>query len=277
MSFRAWLNEVAEPRRPDSKVSRRNIVKSGGTWRERKVIEFQFQTQQGNRVKVHFDRKEPEEYDVMFYVNDTQFDDASGGRDPEILSGVLWTIRTKADSLKANVLTFEAQTGDGDRKVIRNLDFSGYKDQALRLLSKFKQDISSHVVSMIEPNAAIYLKLNRPVPAARPDINKSIWFKFIENLMSLISTDGQIKNILDQFKTSIHLNNLDRHIDTRELLVVLQNLSNALESRTEAGWIRHQNRREIIWGKLVERYLSDIWNMEKIGTKFYLTRKDVVK
>lgn len=161
------MKEIAEPQKPNN-VSSKKITKDGGTWKERKVNEFQFKTSIGNLVKIHFDRKDHDAYSVMFYVNDTQYDDASktdgSVRDPEIIPGVIWTIKDKVKRLKAKEVEFEAQTGDGDIKNIRNLNIDEFRPAALTEIENLKRQFNAYQVTMIEPNVAIYKKLGRPVP-----------------------------------------------------------------------------------------------------------------
>ena len=137
--FKKWLilNEVVDVKRP-GKVSRRNIKKNAGTWKEKSALEYRFKTKLGNEVKLHFEKIEENGYDVMFYVNDTQHDSATGGRDSDVLSNVIWLIRNKADQLKANLITFTAQIGEGDRKIVRGLDTNSLKSLMIAEINKIR-------------------------------------------------------------------------------------------------------------------------------------------
>lgn len=276
-SFKFYiLSEIVVPTRPLNNIDRRRITKSGGTWRQRKVLEFSFRTSVGNVVKVHFDEKEDKEYDIMFYVNETQYDKAAGeDRDSEILNGVLWIIRNKSESLGAKSLTFEAQIGEGDVKTVRGLNIDRFKPIALSFLKRFRDQLSQHQVQMIEPNASLYIKLNRPVPPARVDLDKAKWLNFVDELEKRIHSNSSLVEFLSNFNGSLYTNHIEKIFDIKDLVNSLNNLSNAIESNLESGWRRHKNRRESLWTKLVERYLSDVWDMKKSGTKFFLTRKSL--
>ena len=270
MNFKNWLliKEIAEPVRPSGKVSLRNIVKDGGTWRSRSVKEYKFQTTKGNEVKLHFDKLNDENgYDVMFYVNDTQYDDASGG-DSEILGNVLWLMRKKADQLKADVLTFTAQNGAGDVRVIRNMDINRFKPVALQELAKMRNMIISHQVKMMKPNAELFARLGRAVPPDYPDLDKDKYLKILS------AYELQIDSVGDLLNNTTHLfQDLGRlNIDASGFIDAMKRLWEAQESNTERGFQRHRNRREFVWEKLMNRYFSD-WLMEKNGVKFRLSRK----
>lgn len=272
MKFKEWLliNEIAEPVRPLGKVGLRNIIKNGGTWRSRKVREYRFKTTKGNEVKLHFDKLNDENgYDVMFYVNDTQYDNASGG-DSEILGNVLWLMRKKADQLKAEVLTFTAQKGDGDTKIIRNMDVSRFKPVALQELGKLRGAIISYQIKMVQPKAEIFVRLGRPVPPNYPDLDKEKYLKILS------AYEMQIDSLGDLVNNTTHLfQDLSRlGIDASNFIVAMKRLWSAQESNTDRGFQSHRNRREFVWEKLMKRHFSD-WMMEKDGVKFRLSRKSL--
>jgi hypothetical protein len=273
INFRQWLNEVAEPAKPINKIYRRSITKNGGTWKEKKVLEFKFKTNNENEVKVHFDKIEDGFYDVMFYVNDTQHDDASQNddiRDSEILGNVLWIIKNKSDQLGINKLKFQAQKGEGDTKIIRNLDVSKYKNHALQLLNNLAARVNSYQVKMIKPNVDLWKKLNRPIPPEKPDLDQPSLNKLIIEFQKLIESNQSIKELLNNNLYKLEeLNKLG--IDTTEFLNVIKNLSNAIESNMPWGWRRNLNRRAIVWEKLVNKYFAD-WILKKDGVNFELTR-----
>lgn len=273
IDFHQWLNEVAEPVKPINKIHRRNITKNGGTWQEKKVLEFKFRTNIGNEVKVHFDKIEDGFYDVMFYVNDTQHDDASQNnenRDAEILGNVLWIIKNKSDLLGIQKLKFQAQTGEGDTKIVKNLDVNKYKNYALQLLSNLASSINSYQVKMIQPNVDLWKKLNRPIPPDRPDVDKALFNKIIVQFENLIQSNQSIQDLLNNtYHKFEELNKFG--IDTTEFLKTIKNLSNAIESNTPWGWRRTINRRAVLWEKLMTRYFPD-WTLKKDGNFFELTR-----
>lgn len=273
MEFKEWLliTEIAEPVRPLGKVAFRNIIKDGSTWRSRSVKEYRFKTTKGNEVKLHFDKLNDESngYDVMFYVNDTQYDNASGG-DSEILGNVLWLMRRKADQLKANVLTFTAQKGDGDIKVIRNMDISRFKPVALQELAKMRSIIGSYQVKMVKPKAELFARLGRPVPPDYPDLDKEKYLKILSAYESQIDSVGElVTNTTHLFQDLSRLG-----IDASSFTDAMKRLWDAQESNTERGFHSHRNRREFVWEKLMNRHFSTDWSIEKSGVKFRLSRKE---
>ena len=272
MKFKEWLliAEVAEPVRPSNKVSLRKITKDGGTWRERGVSEYRFKTTKGNEIKLHFEKLNDENgYDVMFYVNDTQYDNASGG-DSEILGNVLWLMRKKADQLKANVLTFTAQKGDGDTKVIRNIDIGRFKPVALQELAKLRSMIMSHQIQMVKPNASVFTRLGRPVPPDYPDLDKEKYLKILSAYESQIDSLGElVSNTTYLFEDLKRLN-----INADNFITAMKRLWEAQESNTEHGFYSQRNRREFVWEKLMNRHFSSDWLIEKNGVKFRLSRKE---
>jgi len=287
MKFKEWfsLNEISEPSRPLGNVTRHKITKDAGTYLQRGVLEFRFKTTKGNEIKLHFEKLKDEEngYDIMFYVNDTQFDAASGSqRDSEILGNILWLIRKKANLLNAKILTFTAQKGDGDTKIIRGLDINLYKPNALLELDKMRKIISHHQVQMLKKDAALYIKLNRPVPPDYPDVDKEKYLKILSKYEFIINNITHVSKqsttpyspLHDLLNNTMHLfEQLDEFgINSKKFIDSVKLLSDAEESNTERGLSKHRNRREFIWEKLVKKHLSD-WIIDKQGTKFKLTRK----
>lgn len=271
MNFKEWLliSEIAEPVRPLNKVTLRHIVKDGSTWRSRNVREYRFKTTKGNEIKLHFEKLNDEKnvYDVMFYVNNTQYDNASGG-DPEILGNVLWLMKKKADQLKADVLTFTAQKGDGDIKIIRNMDINRFKPLALQELAKIRNIITAYEVKMVKPKADVFIRLGRPVPPDYPDLDKDKYLKILSAYESQIDSVGElVTNTTHLFQDLSRLN-----IDASGFINAMKRLWEAQESNTEHGFHRHRNRREFVWEKLMNRYFTD-WLIEKSGVKFRLSRK----
>lgn len=280
ISFKTWIiekhifNEVAELVKPISKISKAIIIKNKGTWKERPVIQYKFTTSIGNVVKVHFEKFEDFSYDVMFYVNDNQYDNSSSTkdhfRDFEILGNVLWLIKQKLDKLKVKKFTFIAQTGERDTKIVRGLDINKYKQRFFFYLNQLKDSINSYNVKMIEPNYDLYKKFNKPIPLPKPDVDKDLFIKIFKTIENLVNSNSSLEDILNN--TYSQFENLNKFIDTTEFLKSFRDLSNAIESNSSQGWRRHLNRREIVWEKLMRKYFPD-WNISKFGSKFELTKK----
>jgi hypothetical protein len=273
--IRLSFNEIVEPMKTTAK--RRNIVKDAGTMRATPVIEYQFQTSLGNIVKLHFRKKDdnPLTYDVSFYVNDTQYDDASrtdsSTRDPEILSKILYLVRKKADSLKAEEIHFLAQKGEGDVKVVRNLNIEEYKPNALQQLNLLKQWLQRYEVKMIEPNKEIYLKLKRPIPPARPDIDVARWVRVIDECIALISK-GQTLD-MNNLEGSMYTQNIEANYPQYKVLIeALRNYTNAVMSNTEFGFQKRRNRRASLYSRLLDRYFSD-WDVKQSNDSFVMKRQ----
>jgi hypothetical protein len=273
--IRLSFNEIVEPIKTTAK--RRNIIKNAGTMRATPVIEYQFRTSLGNLVKLHFRLKDesPLTYDVSFYVNDTQYDDASrtdgNNRDPEILGKVLYLIRSKADLLKAEEIHFLAQKGEGDVKVVRNLNIEEYKPNALQQLNLLKQWLQRYEVKMIEPNKEVYLKLRRPIPPARPDIDVERWVRVIDECMALV-IKGQtldMNNLEGSMYTQSIATNYPQH---KALIEALRNYTNAILSNTDSGFHKRKNRRASLYSKLLNRYFSD-WDIEQSNDSFVMKRQ----
>jgi hypothetical protein len=270
------FNEIAEPMKTSAK--RRIITKNSGTIRATKVIEYQFKTSLGNQVKIHFQKKEddPLTYDVSFYVNDTQYDDASktneSERDPEVLRKVLYLVKQKADALKAQEIHFVAQKGEGDIKVIKNLNIENYKPNAFIQLNLFKKWLKEYKVKMIEPNRELYLKLNRPTPPARPDIDKKKWLQIIEKFELLIFSGNNL-NINDLEELIYNKNIFNEYPQHEKLVKSLIDYKNAFVSNTDLGFLREKNRRASLYSKLTDRFFSD-WIVSKKNDYFIMKRKD---
>lgn len=267
------INEVAEPIK--TAATRRMVVKNGGTYKEKKVVEYKFTTSLGNEVKLHFDKTDdnPKTYDVVFYVNDTQYDDASKteneNRDPEILSKVIYLIKKKADDLKAQEIHFTAQKGDGDVKTIKNMDVNKYKNNLLTSIDKFKNEILNHEVVMIPAKKEIYLKLGRPVPPDRPSIDKEKWVNILDRIKKSVQNNEDVNP--NEIETSIYMDKISDYINTSNFLNLIKNFSMAVASNN-GGYIRIKNRRQAVYSRLMDKYFTD-WDVEKSGDSFKLKRR----
>lgn len=279
MNFRQWL-EIVEPYNP-SGVRKSNIVKDKGTNRAKEAIQFRWKTKLGNVVKLHFDYDGPNAYTVVFYVNGTLFDNAAvnqnNGRDPEILAGIFYLLKEKANQLKADKLSFRGQDSESDTKTIRNIDPNQYKELALKELNAFSQVINNHQVQMIPPTQSkidLYKRLNRDDPQPMPDFNKPLWLKWLQNIHNEIKMGNRITNFIDQLKTGMGVSDFKNiNVNLKSLIETLTNFDNAVISNSPEGWQRTKNRRTIIYTKLVNRYMSQDWNIEINGNWFYLTRR----
>jgi len=280
MNFKYWL-EAVEIKKPKNKVTKRKMVKDKGTNRPTSVIEFKWTTNLNNVVKLHFQIDGENSYNVLFYVNDTLYDDApvnqKNGRDPEILSGIFYLLKTKSDSIGANELNFRAYSSEKDERTIRNLDPDRYKQKALFELNKFKNSLNQYKVKLIPPSERrieLWQKLGKGYPQPEMDIRKDIWLKLANDIEASIKNNSRFEDLINQLKTAIGTENLKAlNLDLNSLVGSLENINNAIISNSPEGWKRNKNRRQAIYKRLVDRYMSDDWNIETRNTWFYLTRK----
>lgn len=282
MYFKTWLlQEVAEPRKPQTNVRRNTLIKDKGTNVARKIIQYTWKTPYGNTVKLQFEPKGNGEYFVIFYVNDVLFDygsklglaDKDATRDSEILSNVFYVLKDKADKLKATALTFHGHSSDRDTKVIRNLDIQPYKTKALAELNKFVQFLQNHQVKMIPPSQTminLHQKLGKPMPEAKPDIDVERWLAFAEELENAIDKgwDGDYVYRL-QTAEGLGLPNVNN------LIASLKDFNNAVESHTERGYQRTKNRRTAVYKRILDKHFSDKWDIQITGNNFRLMRVEM--
>lgn len=281
MNFKIWLNEVAEPIKPSSRVVRSNIVKDAGTNVAKPSIQFRWKTKLGNVIKLQFDHNGPDSYNVMFYVNDTLYDDSpkvENGRDPEILSNVFYLLKQKADAIGAKSLSFQAYSSGGDIKIIRGINPEPYKAKVLNLLDELEKKILSYVPKMIPPSQRkidLWAKLGREMPESNMDFDPTLRIKWIRKLREAIINNENLYDHVNTLKTAIGLktyNVLD--FDMQSLEKAIEELYQSQLSNTGQGWGKTRNRRAAIYSKLLDRYFTDEWNIEKDNDRFYLTRKN---
>lgn len=279
MKFKAWL-EIVEPTKPLGKVRKSHFVKDQGTNIAKPAIRFSWITKLGNTVKLHFIKEGENEYEVVFYVNDTLYDDAStnteNGRDPEILSGIFYLLKDRADRIGANRLNFRAYESEGDTKILRGLDPNRYKPKALLELSKFSHAIQSYQPKLIQPSQTkieLWKRLGRGHPEPLYDFSKDVWMRLIPNIEDSINNNKRIDGFINELKIAEKFKPLN--YDVTSLIEALTDFDNALESNSEQGWRRTRNRRASIYSKLINKIMTDEWDIENNGTRFYLTRKSI--
>jgi hypothetical protein len=289
MRFKLWL-EIVELSKPSGKVVKKTIIRDKGTNVAKPVVQFQFTTKLGNVVKLQF---EPQgykneqgietSYRVIFYVNDVLYDNAPKlgmdlkaekyNRDTEILPGVFYLLKNKADKMQAQYLTFNAHKSNNDTKTIRNLDIEPYKKAVLEQLTKFIAGIKTVPVTMIKPSAArvaLYQKINRPVPDAEPSFNQEAWLNWANKLQVGINSNQPIYEYIEYLQNGI----AKMPLNVSDLMRSLQGYYNAFVSNTPQGYNRTINRRTSIYTRVVNRYFANDWYIKISGDTFYLTRKD---
>lgn len=292
LNFRQWLFEIAELRKPTTKVRKRNIIKDKGTNVAKSAILYQWKTKLGNVVKIHFIPHEDDVYEIVFYVNDT-LDDQShktdeSQRDAEIIPGVFYIIREKAEKLNAKELTFVAHRSNGDEKIIRNIEIEPKKQIAVQLLKDFHQKITNHIPQQVPLSnsrlTSIRKFLNPDHSGYELDFEKEPWIRWTGQINYIImqkiwddlyhpdAVIYELKNLAGNLLSAEYKFEIIKY-NPKDLYSALVDLSNALQSHTERGWTRKSNRRTAIYSRMVNRYLSDRWNVETSNDRFVLTRK----
>lgn len=268
MDFKTYINEVIEPVKP-TEVKRSNIVKNKGTMRQMPVIEYRWTTQKGNQVALHFERRNNDvkkEFNVVFYVNDTMKEEVI---DNEILPNVVWILREKADALKAEALRIEAVTSEKDTVFVKNLNLQPHKDNILQILrSKLNRIRSTEPETEDTPEHIInlYKKINKPYETKR----KNPKIEYIEKEIK------EIENNKELSYPSTNMDIFDSIVERKELEELITKYNTAVRSQEHGTYIT-KNRRKEIYKRLLEKYMSDRWDIEQMGTFFYLYRKNDLK
>jgi hypothetical protein len=119
------------------------------------------------------------------------------------------------------------------------------------------------------------MKLNRGQPQPMPDFRKEMWMKWIQAVNDSINKGERITHLIDQLKTGIGIGDFSPlNIDLNPMIAALTDFDNAVISNSPEGWKKTRNRRTAIYTKLVNRYMSDEWDIDISGDWFYLTRKN---
>jgi hypothetical protein len=281
------LEEDLSPKKPTSKITKRNIIKQQGTIRAHKVIQYQFTTENGNNVKVHVKPDGENSYDILFYVNDNMYDDSSSknsesGRDKEILNGVLYVIQHVIKYLKPERITFEAISSDGDSKQVKNIDITKPKIELLKAIKMVKEQLEQYEATIVQPSK---MRLELSQMSGKPlqtlyDINKSEYIELLNSLINSIQTDNQNLFGLEwDLQTKIHndkswKNIYNSKIDPNEILLNKLNLyTTAVKSNKPEGTIIQTNRRANVYERLLNKYFANEWDIKKNGDFFEMTKK----
>lgn len=282
------MNEIVELRRPTGRTKKSDVVISPGTNTARRAIQYQFTTKMGNNVKVRFLVDGENAYTVSFHVNNELKDDAkldNSQRDPEIIPGAFHVIKTRADSLGAQELTWVAVESENDTKVVRNLDVERYSAPVIQTLRTLYQAVGQHPSKMVPSNPKLDSILGITGPRQVPDFDREHWQGAIKGIVFAI----QQKNA-EQLHNAIYLlGNLfrtertksEQHnrpefnpgIDWMSLEKQLLELEGAIRSNEEGGWARKSNRRLNIYQRIVDKYFSQDWDIKISYNRFTLTRK----
>lgn len=268
MDFKRWLfNEIVDST-IIPKHRGRTIVKDAGTVKSRQVKEYKWKTSLGNEVKLHYEPREEGVYNVMFYVNDTLYDDSSSkfgtNRDPEIFPSIFGMLNK--NKVNARQLQFRAWDSEGDKKLIRNLPMEEKKKDVLSHLSLLLNHLNTYQVKMlpITPSKMLlYKRLGRPIPSEVPDFDKDKWIEIVKNLYNKINHNQSVEEEIGSFHSNLSIgkfNNLGFSFEG--LLHSMQEYEYTFKSNTPEGWMRTRNRREIIYEKLISKLMPN-WKMTK--------------
>lgn len=276
MKFKEFYRESVEIKKPSGKVSSKHIIKNRGMINQQELLQYQFKTKNGNDVKVQFNEKD-EGVDVVFYVNNTLDDGSSGSRDPEILNGVLWLMRVVPDRMKWNVMTFSAWSGKGDTKVIRDLPIDDIKNRFEAVLGRFKEYIEKYEVVEIPASASrieLSKKLGRELRKLY-DINKEDVLSVISDIYCYIKDGSSLihdgMNKLEEFGYN---NPKIKSINGYDELIKLgRGYEEAIRSHSDEGYSKVSNRRQSLYKKIIDRYFSDIWDIDQRNSNFIMKRK----
>ena len=273
------LRELIEPRKPTQTKSS-VVSKFGVQGATTKIPQRRFITKLGNDIKVQFKPNGEQSVDVTFYVNDSLDDNAvKGGKDNEILPGVLFIILQYLKKSKVNFCSFEAVTGSGDYKTKYNLPKERIINEVRAAAEQFISKLENTVITpeMEEEELrrinAIYTRVNKPLATSAIVIHKE---ELLDALGKLINNVDNVQ--LDEISDIIrHINNYNKNIDGwseyNDLMKLLYSYRQIVQSYTPGGTTINRNRRLDLYTKMVEKYLSNDWDIEIHGTKFYLTRK----
>lgn len=270
------LTELYDPEYP--KGTKHSIHKKAGVQGSTvKRNQYRFTTPQGNDVKVLFKigPVDTDEADVIFYVNDTLDDGASGGLDPAILAGVLGIVKKVADRRKLNTITFEAWSGQGDNKIVRGLREQPevFAKSAAPVL-KWTEENEPEMLPPTERQIELAEKFGREAKP-RPSWPKEQLEKALGHLMAY-SNDGS-----PVFASAV--NDLERSFGQMDGVIPgwgdmmhhARKLADARMSNTEHGLRVTRNRREAVYDRLMKRHMPE-WNVEKSYGFYTLTRKEPV-
>ena len=287
MYFKKWF-ETVELLKPRGKVSKSSIILNKSTNIASEAIQFKWKTKFGNVVKLLFKKKSEDEYEVLFYVNDSLIDNSSetenNKRDPEILSTVMYLLKRKSDEIGAKSLTFNAFASKNDIKVLRNLDLKDLPNIISSEIASIKDIIEDYSVEMIPPSQELInlsIKFNKPTPQPRPDVNKEQLISLLDKILiaiedkNLIHLEDYIEMLQKDTFSNFKLFPIALGYNPVPLIEKIIELRNIFKSMTPEGFSKNKNRRASIYNRLMNAYMSQNWNIEVRGNYFHLNRKNI--
>jgi hypothetical protein len=266
-----YIVESFEPTKPSGKITSKTTKKAGVQGSETPRLIKQFKTQKGNDVKVVFDKDLGGEKDwtVIFYVNDTLSDNAKSEVDPEILKGVLWIMLDWAKKGKVNTYEFSAWKGEGDTKIVKNMNIEKPIEELLNWVNEKEKIVKNYEVTY-KPYSNNVKKILKKKGRSEEYINKGQPSLNKENILkafSDIKEDPESPINRMNFRDSVQ-----GDIKTYEFLgkSPIEKLDNAIRSHSDSGVPINKNRRKSLYNKLIKRYLSDVFNVSTHGDSFTL-------
>jgi hypothetical protein len=240
-----------------------------------------FITSKGNEVKVMFKKNGDNNFTLVFYVNDKLADDApKTGLDKEILSGVIYVIREFAKHNKINEIDFSAFSGEGDRKVLKNIDIKPplkKMNDKLKELESIVRDYEVKFSPMSPKVKEILTRQGKKVSDNVPDLKKDEVLETINTLKKLEGSEKDLSKLHDADRElSFTLKVLkDKHEDLiDDVAESIRNVIRAIDSHQEGGTIVRKNKRDSVYKKLIDRSLKDLFSVKKQSGTFVLTREE---
>ena len=243
LEFKKWiLNEIIELRKPSS-----SIKKSFSN----NIIELSFVTSLQNKVKIVFIKKQDQIYEISFYVNESYENIERNeilGRDPEILPGVLYLIKEKADEINIKKIYFQSYEDKNDSKIVSNINLNPIKNKVFSSLSEIINDIDQEDLKLINN---------------------------FKEIVSNLKSDSSCLDFLNQInvyfgKILTIFNKLQK--DSFEFYFNTNELRNAITSYKH-GVEMIKNRRSSLYEKLFNRFFNKNWDLKMNGNNFEITRK----
>lgn len=286
------LLEIISPRKPDDVKSSRGTV-PGLQGSTQPINKREFVTSKGNNVTVRFKPSMEDgmkSIDFSFYVNGTMDDAASTqGKDVdndfEILSGVLHVGMQYVDRAKVNRVTFTAHTGNKDSKLVHNLPTDKYVANVKFLAQKFKEELINFKPDPAEvekyqsylQNFAKKFNLTPEVIAQKKYIYREELVQLVDEILNN-KFENVDENMLNKYTSTLgrYSKIVEKWDSFKQFQTAVQELTKVAESHREGGAFMHHNRREGIYKRMINKYLSKDWNIEQHGTMFTLTRKNPI-
>jgi hypothetical protein len=243
LEFKKWiLNEIVELRKPNGSIKK--------SFRNN-IIELSFVTSLKNEVKVTFFKKQDQVYEVSFYVNESYEKTERNeilGRDPEILPGVLYLIKEKADEINIKKIYFQSYEDKNDSKIISNINLNPIKNKVFSSLEEITNETDNQDLIIIN---------------------------YFKELVSNLKSDTSCLDFLNQIniyfgKILTIFNKLQK--DSFEFYFNTNELRNAITSYKH-GIEMIKNRRSSVYEKLFNRFFNKDWDLKMNGNNFEITRK----